>query len=220
MLVIDAIKHEREGVGTPTAVLGPEAQEGDIDKLAISLAQLRTQEQGYLIVPHGYEFDWKAGGGGSDLNTAIARCNIDIAFNVAAGFMNLGLTGKVGSFALGGTQQGQHHMYASSHAKFVESVFNHGADGWSPVRRIVELNYGKNAPVPKLKATNLPTRDWQEVAKTIAMLAQSGVVTGDLPTENRLRQAFDMPELDLYTARPRPGSAVENVQGDNEGASS
>lgn len=210
--VIDAIKHEREGVGTPTATLGENAKEGDIDKLATSLAQLRTQEQGYLIVPHGYEFDWKAGGGGSDLNTAIARCNIDIAFNVAAGFMNLGLTGKVGSFALGGTQQGQHHMYTSAHAKFIESVFNHGADGWSPVRRMVELNFGPNAPVPKLKATNLPTRNWQEVAKTIAMLVQSGVVTGDMPTENRLRQAFDMPELDLYTARQRPG-AVDNSQG-------
>jgi hypothetical protein len=195
LAVIDAMKHERFALGVPWAKAPEDAPDEDIDAAEQALSEFRAHERLYLMLPAGWDVGILASnqGDGTDIATALERCNKDIAINVAAGFALLGLTGRSGSYALAATQQGFYHLSTVGHAKSFANAWNFGSDGWSPVRRIVELNYGAGAPVPRLEAHNLPTRDWPEVIKLAVMAKQADLLRRDLPTEARLR---DMLELD------------------------
>ena len=203
---IDAIKHERTGVGTPTAIMPEDASIQDINDAEDVLQQMRANELGYAVWPSGTEFDWKGAGEAmtSDINLAIQRCNIDIALNVTAGFMLLGLTGKTGSFALGNTQQGQFALAAESHAEFVLRPFISGSDGWNYVERIVRANYGNDVALPRLEARNMPTRDWAKRAEIAFKGLQANALTKDDRLERELRDSLQLPPLDPDTAEEAP----------------
>ncbi len=194
---IDAIKHERYGVGTPVVIEGEDPSDIDRENLEIALAEFRANAKGYMVLPNGYT--WSLFGSnmseGTNISEAIERCNKDIAVAVAAGFMLLGLTGKSGSFALGTTQQGQYHLYVESHARFIANTFNHGADGWSPVERLVRLNYGANTKVPRLEARNLPTRNWADVLPVLIQAKGQGLITGNIETENQIRDVLQFEQV-------------------------
>jgi len=213
-MAIDAIKHERRGVGTPYVILGEEVNDEDIDAARETLEQLRTNSHGAVIFPSGWTFSWDTGnkGTGTDTDGAIARCDIAIAHNVSAGFMLLGLTGGHGSYGLSFTQKSQYHLSTVGHSKFVAGAFTLGCDGWSPVRRILELNYGRVDEVPTLEARNLPTRDWAEVLPQLINATNANLVTPDDPLEDNLRDIFQVTPRDEATSRkPQPSSAPMNT---------
>jgi hypothetical protein len=218
--VIESIKHERQGIGTPTIRLPEGAIDEDIDTAQTILSEMRAHQKGYLILPHGYEFTWEATsqGDGTAISEAIERCNRDIAVNVGAGFMLLGLTGKTGSFALATSQQGQFEIGLEGDARFISDTFNSGADGWSPIERIVRMNYGEGVAVPKMAAQNMPTRDWSKILPVVHNLSMSGVLTADDVTESFVRKVLRMPQRDPETARagfqaePEPMEAEEEIE--------
>ena len=218
--VIESIKHERQGIGTPTIRLPEGAIDEDIDTAQTILSEMRAHQKGYLILPHGYEFTWEstAIGDGTAISEAIERCNRDIAVNVGAGFMLLGLTGKTGSFALATSQQGQFEIGLEGDARFISDTFNSGADGWSPIERIVRMNYGEGVAVPKMAAQNMPTRDWSKILPVVHNLSMSGVLTADDVTESFVRKVLRMPQRDPETARagfqaePEPMEAEEEFE--------
>ena len=201
--VIESIKHERQGVGTPTIRLPENAIDEDIDVAQTILSEMRAHQKGYLILPHGYEFTWESTSQGDNtaISEAIERANRDISVNVNAGFMMLGLTGKMGSYALATSQQGSFEISLESDARFICSTMNRGSDGWSPVERLVRLNYGDAVQVPKMVALNLPTRDWSKVLPVINQLAITGVIQPDDELEAFTRRVLRIPEADLSTTR-------------------
>jgi len=207
-LTIDAIKHERTGVGIPSITLSEKADEEDISKAEEILAEMRANEKGYIVLPEGYKFEWTGAGESStsNLDAAISRCNIDIAHNVATGFMLLSLTGGTGSRALAGTQQGSYHLTIDSHGALVSEALNLGSDGFSPVERLVRQNYGQDAGIPRLAPRNLPTRDWHRVIETVSKSVAAGVLTADAPLEAQMRESIDLGPHDPSTARARPVS--------------
>ncbi len=209
LINIDAIKHERLGLGVPTLYMPEDYSKEDIEAAETILAEMRANEKGYIILPNGYRFEWSGTtqNDGTNLNEAIERCNKDIAINVAAGFMLLGLTGQSGSYALGSTQQGQYHLAVENHAKFVAAAFNSGLDGRSIVEKIVRLNYGESVQVPRLEARNLPTRNWSEIAKTVFNGVQVGAITADDALEETLRDSMQLDPHDTSTARKLPSVA-------------
>lgn len=214
---IDAIKHERTGVGVPTVTL----PEGEVDAQEVAdveavLAAMRANERGYAVFPGGYVFKWEGAGEDkvSNIHLAIQRCQIDIAFNVIAGHRLLGLSGggsAGGSYALAYTQEGGHHLHIAAHAKRVAAAFNFGSDGWSPVARIARLNYGDDVSVPKLVAGALPTRNWQDVIKTALEGVNKGVIRIDDTLESTVRELLDLPQHDPATARG--GELASNTGG-------
>jgi len=215
--VIESIKHERQGIGTPTIRLPEGAIDEDIDTAQTILSEMRAHQKGYLILPHGYDFSWESTstGDGTAISEAIERCNRDIAVNVGAGFMLLGLLGKTGSFALANSQQGQFEIQLESDARFICENFNSGADGWSPVERIVRMNYGDAVRMPKMIAQNMPTRDWSKILPVVHNLSMSGVLTPDDVTESFVRTVLRMPQRDPDTARN--ANVAEPMQTDAEG---
>jgi hypothetical protein len=205
-MTIDAIKHERRGVGTPILILGEEASEDDIAAAQQCLQDMRTNSQGYAIFPSGWKLEWDTGSKteGTDLQQAITRCDIAIAYNVSAAFMMLGINTATGSFALGSTQQGQYHLFIAAQAAFIESIFTMGCDGWSPVRRILELNYGEVDELPTLVAKNLPTRPWNDVIKNMISAKQAGMLRMDEPTYDEVRSILQLAPEDDSTLETKP----------------
>lgn len=212
-LTMQAIGFERTAVGTPTLIASEDATDEDLDAAETILAEMRVNEKSWVVFPNGYTFKW-GGAGESDaenLLLAIEMCDKDIAYNVTAGFMMLSLMGKTGSNAIGATQQVPYHVYVGSHAKFIANAYNIGQDGWSPIERIVRLNYGTGVGVPELRAKNLPTRDWVAISGAIYQGINVGAITADGPLEAELRQGFRLGPHDPATARARPFSAAEGT---------
>ena len=218
--IIESIRHEKCGVGVPTIRLPDGAVDEDIDAAQSILAELRAHSKGYLILPSGYDFTWEtiSSGDGTAINESIERCNRDIAVNVGAGFMLLGLTGKTGSFALATSQQGQFEIGLEGDARFIADVFNSGADGWSPIERIVRMNYGSDVRLPRMVVHQLPTRDWSKILPVVHNLTMSGVLTADDVTEGFVRQVLRMPPRDPTTARQAMnGADPEDMETEEEG---
>jgi len=202
LMIIQMIRAERQGVGIPTIKLPESAIDEDIDAAQTILSEMRAHEKGYLILPHGYEFSWETttGGEAGALSQAIEQAVRDISYNVGAGFMNLGQTVH-GSFALAQSQQGQFEIGLEGDARFIADTFNNGSDGWSPVERLVRLNYGADAKLPRMKVGNMPTRDWSKILPVINSLSQTGVIVPDEVLENFTRQVLRLPKADPATAR-------------------
>jgi len=219
--VIDAIKHERTGVGTPLVIGSEDATDEDLDDIEVLLAEMRANEKGSMVLRYGYEFSWEGAtqSDGTNINQAIERCNKDIAYAASAGFMLLGLTGKTGSYALGSTQQGNHHITVDSESKFFTGVFNLGSDGWSPIARIVRANYGDEVSIPKLQIKNLPTKPWLQIIPILTSAKQAGLITYDEKLENQIRDALTFDPLDKATMRDDvvvPAPMLETEEDDDE----
>jgi hypothetical protein len=211
-LGFESVKHERTAVGTPVVIFGEQVQDAEIDAAAKTLEQMRVNAKGYAVFQNGVKFEWVGAtqSDGTNINEAIERCNKDIAINVSAGFMLLGLTGTTGSYALGATQQSQYHQSTVGHAKFFGQTMVLGCDGWSPVRRILEANYGAVDALPTLEARNLPTRNWLDVMPSLINATNAGLVTPDEKLEDEVREIFQVRAADPATARAAktPGAIV------------
>jgi hypothetical protein len=206
--VIDAIKHERIGIPTPVLELSETADETDIAAAEIILAQLRANEKGFVILPNGFKLEWSGAGDSvvSNINEAIQRCNIEIAMNVIAGNMLLGLNSSSGSFALSNTQDGARHLHVDAHAATMVDAFNCGMDGWSIAERYTRLNYGPDVGVPILQARLLPTRPWVKIIAETVKAAAGGLITPDDQLESDIRDVLEWGPHDPTTARERPVS--------------
>jgi hypothetical protein len=212
-LTLWAIKHERLAVPTPVATAPQDAAEEDEVAVEKALKEMRSNERGYIVFKNGWTFEWKGatGSDASNLELAIEICDTQIANNVSAGFMRLGLTGKSGSYALGATQQGQYHLSEVGHAKFYGAGWMHAPDGWSPIERIIRLNYGNDVALPILRARNLPTSNWIDRAPILINAINVGAVTRDAAVESALREALEIDEFDPEMAKPdppQPGTAA------------
>lgn len=205
LTILDSMRHERHGVGTPTLTLPTDADDDDYDYAEVLLEDLRAHQKGRIILPDGYTFDWSQSseGDGTDIAKAIARCEFDIAHIFAVAYMLLGKSGGNGSFALSSTLEGQYKTQVDIDAAIVAAAFNHGSDGWSPIERLVRMNYGPDVGIPTLAARNMPTRDWSKLLPAVTQAVTSGVLTADKPLEDHFRRVLLMPDADPTTARVR-----------------
>jgi hypothetical protein len=197
-----AIKHERLAIPAPVAIASEEATSDDIDAVEKILQEMRGNERGYLVLDNGWNFKWEGAtsNDGSNIEAAISQCNQDIAFNVSAAFMLLGLTGKSGSYALGSTQQGKYHLAELSQSRFIAAGWNIGYDGWSPIERLTRLNYGQDVGIPILEARNLPTANWADRIPLLVRARNAGLIRTDARTENAIREALEFDQYDDESA--------------------
>jgi hypothetical protein len=196
------MSHERQHMGTPTIRLPETANDDDIDAAAQILGAMRSNEKGFLVLPHGFDFKWEVPAGeGTDIHATIERMNRDIAINVGAGFMLLGLQGGSGSYALASSQQGQFEIGLETDARFITACINQGVDGWSPIERLTQMNYGTEVAVPRLTVRNMPTRDWTKSLPVLNQLALSGLVVADDSTEDFIRDVMRIPKANPIEGR-------------------
>lgn len=210
--LLDMIRHEREGTGIPTVEYPRDATEDEKDLVNEVLRKVRAHEQAFIRLPEGFTFKFSTTTGQSTgIAEAIERCNRDIAYNLGVAWMLLGVAGKTGSWALSDTQRGQYILLLERHARFWESVFNIGHDGWSPVSRLVRLNYGADVGVPRLEARNMPTKDYSTILTLVPALKNAGALRIDAPLREQIRGILDFgpedPETLEDTPSPQTGPA-------------
>lgn len=217
--LLDMIRHEREGTGIPTVEYPRDATPDEKDVVDEILRKVRAHESAYIKLPEGFSFKFSTTTGQSTgISEAIERCNRDIAYNLGVAWMLLGIAGKTGSWALSDTQRGQYILLLERHARFWESVFNIGHDGWSPVARLVRLNYGAHVGVPRLEARNMPTKDWSTVLNLVPALRNAGALRIDAPLREQIRGIMDFGPEDLETLEDAPAPAAPAPQNTDEQA--
>lgn len=215
---IDGIRHERMGCGIPVIELPDNATDADIDKAGSILSALASHEKAYLVLPSGWKFRWDVSGEGSgtDIDTRLKRLDRDMASASLADFMELGSGGDTGSFALAETQADRHLDLITLLADTALETFNRGSDGWSPVRRIVDWNYGARSRYPKVCFKNLRSKDdWAAILPLVHNFMQAKAfgprTTYKMALEitRRLSLSPDvLPPEEEFDEKPEPAPAV------------
>jgi len=188
LIKIDAIKHERYGVGMPigTAPEGVRQDAQEFQDFESALEAIYSAEQGYLALPDGYKIEDVFGktSGGTDVLTSIKWLNEQIVASVLANFLSLG-TSETGSRALGQSFMDFFLMAEQDLANYICEIINR----WL-IPELIRYNWDGDFPMPYLvadKMSGLPV-------ETISALTTAGVLTKDREMENLVRAYLNMPE--------------------------
>jgi phage gp29-like protein len=193
LYLIAGIAADRYGVGVPTLYL-PEMGYDDAEKNSAveMLKNLRSNEQSYMVMPNGFKAEIltpNGNGVGEGLNTMIEHHNRMICMTVLAQFLNLGTEG-VGSLALSNDQ-------SSFFLKHVEGIIHYFRSQFNTqiIRKLVDLNYGKQATYPELRNSTISEKNLLEFSQMIKNFIDAGVITTDTDLQQWIRQTVKAPEM-------------------------
>jgi len=185
---INAIKHERHGVGIPKAHMPDGIAEGSEqwNETENMLESLQAHEKAYIMEPEGWDIGiWGGGQGekGTDALPSIKYYDEMIAKAMLAMFINLGTT-DTGSRALGISFIEVFLMSLQTYADYIAEVFTRFC-----IKEYVDFNWSVKE-YPKMKASQINKLD----PKVLATLANAGLIKGDFDTENAIRTELRLPE--------------------------
>lgn len=200
---IDAIKHDRWGVGIPKVTM-PQGKTKENDPVAwaaaISMAEgLRANERAYVIEPFGYKIDMMQMGSrvGTNALPSIQHHNEQIVVNILAQFLTLGST-QTGARALGDSFKDLFLLSLQSVAIYTEDILNRDA-----IKPLVDLNYNTDK-YPKLKASSIREPGFSSMAEAVNKLVSSGSLTNDEAMENHIREVGKLPAKMKSESNPNP----------------
>lgn len=211
---VEAVRHERQNCGIPVFKEPEYPDQDDIDSLAETAEALSAYQQSYLMIPHGWEFAFDTSGEGNGTNVAerLEKLRRGKLGSVLGGFMALGENG-VGSNALLRGQSERQIDYVEVEIRNTQDGWNIGADGWSPVRALVDANYGArrlelgSRGYPKLRAKNTRRGQYIALVNAITALGQAGFIS---ERNKRVIEKFLLQALEIDGA-----SYVSGDEGDD-----
>lgn len=192
---VEAISHERMGVGLPTATQPGNAKPQDITRAKNLLKNIRANEEAYLLKPPGWEFEMMDMKGSStkDPKEAIERKNWEIAVNILAPHIVLGQK-SVGSYALAKELSSDFSFSVQAIAEEIADAINNHA-----IKQLVDINFGEVKKYPKLRVERIEQVDPEKFAFMMERLVSSGVITVDDTLEGWARDKVDAPEKEELT---------------------
>lgn len=213
-----AIGIERTAVPCLKATV-PEGKQNSVEysNLVTALANLTSNERGYLTVPQGWEVDTLENNFDPEkVKIAIEFEDGQIVKSFLANFLLLGQTGQ-GSQALS-MDQSQFFLSAiQTVADVIADAHNHYT-----IPALIKMNFGPQLKYPKLKCTGLSDKAGAELATALKDLAQAQVIRPDDELEEHIRRRYSLsPRSDKGVRLVKPPGemapptnvAVEN--GDN-----
>jgi hypothetical protein len=192
---IDAIRHERFGIGIPLVTLPENQKEGDLAAAQEACETFRAHEKGYVIKPNDFGFeilDMKAQST-TDIISSIKYHDTEITSNILAQFLSLGKT-ETGSRALGGDLQNTFYCALQSVAKYITDVLNGGIEGRRLVKDIVDYNFGNVEKYPKVTCSKISSIDYGALATTLRTLTDGGIVKPSFALEKWISKEMNLPE--------------------------
>jgi hypothetical protein len=190
---IDAISAEKQGVGIPKITRPPNAQQQDIAKMREIARNMRANEQTYIEVPTGFEFEFMDTHAEhlKDTKDMVDHHDRQISKAFLAQFLDLG-TKAGGSYALSASQSELFLLGLEYIAKLIQEEMNHA------IRELCDLNF------PGLGEDDYPTLDYgaigqidyEQVSSALESLSKAGMITPTVETEKYLRASMKLPELD------------------------
>jgi hypothetical protein len=187
---IDAIACERNSLGVPMIMLPPSPSRQDVQTAQNWVTQLAAHEKTGLSLPNGAEFKLVGIEGRiREILPSIQYHKQQIATSCLAMFMELGQT-PTGSRALGETHADFFLLATQNTADYIAHQIRN-----STIRRLVEWNFGPDAPVPHLVAANVQARSIETMAGIINQLAQAGAWQSDRSSINQARHELGFTDL-------------------------
>lgn len=197
LIRVDAIKHERNGMGTPVVEAPPGASGSQIDRLSVMAQKMKAGESSGAAVPSGSKVSFKGVEGSvPDTLASIQYHDQQMAKRFLAMFFELGQS-RFGSRALGDSFVDFFDMSLRTIAQEVADIANaHG------VEDLIDLNYGPDEPAPQIvfEAIDDPTLSVLDLTNLI----DKNAITVDTETEAWIRERHDLPAL----KGPRPEPAA------------
>jgi hypothetical protein len=179
---IDAMACERNSLGVPMIMLPPNPSKQDVQTAQKWVTQLAAHEKTGLSLPNGAEFKLVGIEGRiREILPSLQYHKQQIATSCLAMFMELGQT-QSGSRALGESQTDFFLLATQNTADYIAHQIRN-----STIRRLVQWNFGVNAPVPYLVPANVQARSIDTMAAIINQLAQAGAWMSDRASVNRAR---------------------------------
>lgn len=193
---IDAIAHERFGVGVPV-VTAPEGYTPEARDAAIEMCKkYRAGEQAHMFLPPGWEFRIEGSGNASRYNPlpSIKHHDEMISRAVLAQFLNLGTT-ETGSRSLGDSFQDLYMFSLRSVADQICDVAN-----GQIIRPLLDFNFAGSRTVhAALRYTDMDTKPPAAIMTALNTGVSAGIITPDDELEDWARDLLDAP------ARPEAG---------------
>jgi hypothetical protein len=189
---LDSIANERNSLGIPVFRLAPGFSSQDKEAAYSFVTQLASHEATGLVEPPG---DQTTGfriagyeGRIRDVMPSIQHHNEMISRAALNTFMDLGST-QHGSRALG-TSATEFFMLG------LQSVADQVAQDITAttIRRLVAMNFGPDAPCPRLVAGNVQARGVSELTADLTALSQAGLVVSEKKIREYIRQKYALPE--------------------------
>lgn len=190
---IRAIGLERGYMGVPVASL-PDNYDDQMRNLAQQIVTtIRSDESAGVVKPQSLGLEivqWALQAGAAD--SAIQWHNRQMLASCLAQFLDLGSTGRTGSFALSADQSDLFQEAIGATANYFAQVMNLEPG----IPSLIGINYSDidRTKMPRLEHGDIGQRAVQELAAALGPLAQAGFITPDPATEDRLRKMFDLPE--------------------------
>ena len=193
LIKIDAMAHERHGVGIPKITVKSGTNADDAFKAREGARNFRSNEESYIEIPDTIDFEIV------DSKSAQTRNPIDsvnyhtsqILMNVMAQFLVLGQSkGGSGSRSLSEDSSKLFlHTLESMADYFAEATMN------GIIRDLVTLNWGEDVPIPTLKHDKIGDDNIELLSTAIQRLKQAGMLSANVETEQFVRKLVDLPVL-------------------------
>lgn len=212
LMRVDAIKHERQGAGTPWIEAPPGATKEQIEALSVLAQTMKVGESAGAAGPAGAKVDLIGAVRGQMPDTvgSMRFHNEEMARAFLMMFMQLGTT-ETGSRALG-SEFIDFFAYAQEGiADFIKNKFN------ELIEQDVDWNFGEDEAAPLL----MYDRSEQEDLPTdqLANLVKSGAIQVDDVLENSIRKKYNMPVRDEPRSTgpppPDPNAPAETPPAEN-----
>lgn len=186
---LDMMANEKWAMGIPVINLPKNYTDTDFTNAKEMAANIRSNEQAYLILPEGWNASILTGTKDSEgLYKTITHHDRQIAKNVLAQVIEMGQ--ETGTQALGQTTSDFFLKGVEAYATYVIEVIN------ELIKEMVDMNFGEQKEYPKLKFADLYSRDIGQFANAVLSLANAGFLTGSEKSEEFIRQMLNMPELE------------------------
>ena len=204
LLRVDALKHERNGMGVPTGKSTAGVTKDALRSLLSVVTSWKAGETAAAALPPNTDIELKGVQGSlPDTLASIRYHDEQMARRFVAMFTQLGST-ETGSRALGNTFVDFFGLAQEAVAKSYADVTNEHV-----IEDLVDLNYSIDESAPLLKFR--PESDRGLSTDELTSLIQIGAITADAELKDWLRAEHDMPERAEGNAGPQPTSPGQPV---------
>ncbi len=185
---IDAMGHERQGLGVLDITHPTGAKQSDLDKMAKTARALRANAQSYMLHEKGWEvqfLDMKAKSM-KDIEPSINHHDRQIMKNVLAQFLEIGASKGGGSRATSEDHSRLFEMSVQAIAEYIVQVLQN-----TVVKTIVDLNF-TNRPYPKLSVGRISDDNIPEISAAVQAFVTAGALHPRPADENKVRQMIGL----------------------------
>jgi len=218
LLKLQTIAYERAAIPTIHVEAPVNATPEEMDAAHTWAEELRSNEKGHVVTKRkgrekqdGWTVEWITT---KDVNIdpapAIKEHDLQIARNMLLDMLNISEATR-SSAALSQTTKDFFLTGLQSHVLYICDVFNKGSfwEFSSPIRQIVEQNFGSQDVYPELAGTNLQARSVENIGKAVeAIVSARGL---DIETENHTREQLEYPRITEVQRDERKTEAGESA---------